>query len=133
MAIKYTIKQETGCWIWEGAIRGKCGYGAIKHKGVVWSAHRLAYVFKHGSIPDRKMVSHRCKDKLCVNPDHLFLATKKDLPQKKPKSIKKRALSPINPLVAATIMERKISLKMISIRFGISYGAVRHIKSRLIA
>lgn len=126
-------KEKTGCWIWDGALRGKCGYGAIKHNGKTYNVHRLAYQLEKGEIPDGKMVSHKCKNKLCVNPEHLFLATKKDLPQRKPVSIKKRVSKPVDPQIALAITERKISLKMISIRFGITYGSVRHIKNKLSA
>lgn len=63
------------CWQWTAG-RISSGYGQfypIKRHGVL--AHRYAYELMRGSIPDGLVIDHLCRNKLCVNPDHLQAVT----------------------------------------------------------
>jgi hypothetical protein len=71
---KYSINEETSCWIWNGTTEGNGKYyPQLSVDYVNYYVYRLmAYV--HSNVNDINSlgtVKHTCKNKRCINPDHL--------------------------------------------------------------
>lgn len=71
-AINVIPEPMSGCHLWIGAIHGQ-GYGLIRMGGKTHRAHRIAWILRHGHIPEGKMVLHGCDNPPCVNINHLHL------------------------------------------------------------
>lgn len=70
------------CWVWRGAPNPH-GYGDFwaptdGGRNRVWLAYRWAYVHLRGPVADGLQLDHLCRNRLCVNPDHLEAVTQRE-------------------------------------------------------
>jgi hypothetical protein len=72
----FKISAPENCWLWAGR-RTAAGYGSFYALGE-GRAYRVAWILFQGQIPKGKWVLHRCNQKLCVNPNHLYLGSRED-------------------------------------------------------
>lgn len=61
-----------GCWPWQGYVAPD-GYGRLNFSAVgrPQLAHRLSYQHLVAEIPEGLQLDHLCRNRACVNPDHL--------------------------------------------------------------
>lgn len=67
---KYLVPTDNSlCWQWLGKLDN--GYGRFWLQGKLKLAHRIAWEQVNGPVPDKKHLDHLCRNRGCVNPDHL--------------------------------------------------------------
>ncbi len=125
---KYTVNQTTGCYEWYTLRRSpQFSINNTQH-----SINRAAYMLFGGELSDNDLVIRSCKNKFCVNIDHMFLGNHKDhgrvrnRAQKLTEQDKQEILKMHN--------EYGINKNQISKKFNISETAVRKfIKKSIVA
>lgn len=128
------IKKSDACWEWIGPLM-EVGYGSFRANNITHYAHRFSYEYHFEKIPKGKLVCHKCDNRKCVNPDHLFLGSHSDntndmLMKNRHQKGVDRKNHKLNPDVVREIRKmRKIGkiYKKIAKSFGVSYSIVRRI------
>ena len=74
------VTKTATCWEWKGSVNtsGYGQHGSHKMPNSETLAHRKFYVMAHGPIPKGMQIDHLCRNKLCVNPDHLEAVNPKE-------------------------------------------------------
>lgn len=125
-----TRDSKTGCWNWNRAIHW-CGYGIVRKLGGQGAAlvHRVAWELWNGKIKGRLLVCHKCDNKRCCNPFHMFLGTHKD--NTADAAIKGRMNHKVTKSIANSILRSFGTLESVGNRYGVGQTTVFMIKHRL--
>jgi hypothetical protein len=68
----YKVDARTGCWVWQGSLHPKTGYpNRVSRNGRRIAPMRFEYERRFGPIPDGLVPDHLCRNRTCVNPEHL--------------------------------------------------------------
>lgn len=122
------------CWTWTRRINQN-GYGIFKvNNAHGMSAHRVAWYYENGDIPDGMFVCHKCDNKICVRPSHLFIGTQADnmADMKAKRRSASGERSGVHKLTTAQVIEIRsasptIPTKQLALMFGVSDGHIRKI------
>ncbi len=73
----WKVNEESNCWEWVAGT-SKNGYPVISYKNRTATGHRVVYEIAKGTIPNGLCLDHLCRNKKCVNPDHLEAVTQRE-------------------------------------------------------
>ena len=125
---------KNGCWVFQGMKCGN-GYGQVKRDGKFIFAHRYSYMLHKGDIGGL-FVLHKCDNRACVNPDHLWLGTQKDN-QQDMKRKKRHAFGERSPNAKLTNKDVKRMYALYekgvgTIRLAAMFGVTKNLTWRIV-
>lgn len=125
------------CWEWQGAINSH-GYGTIREWCKSKGTHVIAYRSTHGDVPQGMYVCHRCDNRKCCNPAHLFLGTNaeniadRDAKRRQARGsrIKRARISEADAAIIRYLTDCGANGKALAKLYGINQSAVSAIHRR---
>ena len=70
MRLMEKVDKTTSCWNWTASL-DRFGYGQFRYGKTMARAHRISYFIHKKELPSNIFLDHTCRNKKCVNPDHL--------------------------------------------------------------
>ena len=136
--LKVARGEPDACWPWLGSVFQRGGYGRIQFPGNRGTtAHRYLWTLLYGKPHPDLEICHRCDNRICCNPAHLFIGTPKDNAQDK---MRKGRMVRMNgerngacKLTAADIIAIRTSPEdcgVLSKVYGVSSSNIRMIRTR---
>lgn len=128
------------CIEWTGYVN-YFGYGKLTYQNRQEYAHRAAWIANGGVIPDGMFICHKCDNRRCINPDHLFVGSQKDNMQDMKAKCRRRNVggargsahpsAKVNEAQVLEIRASNLTPEEIAARFNISKKHVYQILNRL--
>lgn len=122
---RYEVDSVTGCWNWLSTVSPN-GYAGVFIGGKRWTVHRLIYETLNGPVPEHLDLDHLCRNRRCVNPEHLRVVTRHVNSQCGAKA----KLNPELVVEIRRMREEGKSMGLIARQFGISCSCVQGVLNR---
>lgn len=124
---------ENGCWEWVGSKRPD-GYGVAWLNGQKERAHRAFYALLVAPVPAQAVVCHSCDNRICVNPQHLFVGDRninnQDCVAKQRHAFgEKNGRAKISAAQASEIKYSTESQAFVAKKFGVNQSTVSRIRA----
>jgi hypothetical protein len=132
-----TKRAENGCLEWQGSVAIN-GYGQTKWNYRYFSAHKFSWTLHKGPVPPKLLVLHKCDNKLCVDPEHLYLGTtaQNTADAIARGQIKTGVRSNLSKFTAEQLAEARSSgepIKMMATRLGVHWASLYRALKRRVA
>ena len=121
---KVEVNESSGCWNWVGSIHGN-GYGRFNPFRKPMYAHRFSALLKYGIVRSDLDVCHTCDNRRCVNPNHLFIGTRKENMQD---AVRKGRTTKV--IAIREMLKNGCEIKDIADKYNVSPKAINSIKTR---
>jgi hypothetical protein len=126
------VDKTAECWNWTGSIQSR-GYGDGSFGGRRLLVHRLSWELAHDEAPPRGLsVLHRCDNRRCVRPEHLFLGTPADntldMMQKGRQVTCK--LTRENAIAIREACAAGVAYRQLAMQYGVSPSTIKAVASR---
>lgn len=117
----YLVDEETGCWTWQRTLYRE-GYAQMKFREKTCRAHTIFYEAAKGKVPKGLCLDHLCRNRACVNPDHLEVVTRGE-------NVRRGLGTKLTREDVETIRSLRGTMTQdaIALRFGVHRTSVSHI------
>lgn len=120
---RYAVDHATGCWAWQGALSQQ-GYGVARYGGRYAAAHRAVWLASGREIPAGAHLHHICRNRACVNPDHVEVLAAEDHVEEHAREARKLDDDQVRS-IRALAQETDLPTDVIARRFGVTAKHVR--------
>lgn len=124
----------SGCWLWTGQYMptgyGQLYWGGGRKNPVSVGAHRAAWMLFRGAIPEGLYVCHKCDNRACCNPEHLFLGTASEnmFDAAAKGRLSRSSLTAEHVLEIRGRLESGAKIRRLAVEYGVSRAMVNMIK-----
>lgn len=127
-----TKRMPNGCLEWTGHV-AKNGYGHTKWNYRFLATHKFSWILHYGEVAPGLYVCHRCDNKRCVDPSHLFLGTPKENTQDaamkgRMASGERHYKAKLNWSLVEEIRASNENAKVIAARLGVAFSTVYRVR-----